>query len=111
MVADGVVDAYGVDSTVLELELALRPELAERLRVVEAIGPQPIPPVVVARHVPEDLKARLRQVFLGMHEDPEGRRVLARGLTARFVSVSDEAYDPIRAMLRRAEAAGFLTLR
>jgi hypothetical protein len=30
---------------------------------------------------------------------------------AGFVPVEDADYDPIRAMVRRAEAAGFLTLR
>jgi hypothetical protein len=30
---------------------------------------------------------------------------------AHFVPVQDRDYDPIRAMVRRAEHAGFLTLR
>jgi hypothetical protein len=30
---------------------------------------------------------------------------------ARFVPVEDADYEPIRAMARRAETAGFLTLR
>ncbi len=111
MVLDGAADASGIDSTVLELELKLRPELASRLRVVQAIGPCPIPPVVVSSRAPEGLKARLRGVFLGMHDAPEGRAILADGLVARFVPVRDADYDPIREMVRRAEAAGFLALR
>ena len=111
MVADGTVDAAGIDSTVLDLELTLRPELRGALRVVESIGPGPIPPVVVARSLAEDLKKQLREVFLAMHEDPEGRVILAGGLIARFVAVQDADYDPIRSMVRRAQTAGFLTLR
>ena len=110
MVIDGEVDASGIDSVVLELEWKLRPELRPPLRVVESIGPCPIPPVVVSTRVPGALKARLREVFLTTHEDPEGRAILADGLIARFVPVADADYDPIRAMIRRAEAAGFLTL-
>ncbi len=111
MVLGGDADATGIDSTVLELERARRPELAGRLRVVESIGPCPIPPVVVARRLPETLKARLREVFIGMHDDPTGRAILAEGLMARFVPVRDADYDAIREMVRRARAAGFLELR
>ena len=111
MVAEGAVDASGIDSTVLDLELTLRPKLRETLRVVESIGPGPIPPVVVASRLAEDLKKRLREVFLTMHEESGGRAILAGGLIARFVPVQDGDYDPIRAMVRRAQTAGFLALR
>jgi len=111
LVLDRKADASGIDSTVLELEQAQQPDVARGLRVVESIGPCPIPPVVVAARRPEALKARLREVVLGMHGDPEGRAILADGRIARFVPVRDADYDPIREMLRRAAAAGFLVLR
>ena len=110
-VVDGAVDASGIDSTVLELELARRPELADALRTIAVIGPSPIPPVVVARRLETALRERLRDAFLTMAADSEGRAVLASGRLAGFVPVRDADYDPIRAMARRAEAAGFLTLR
>ena len=111
MVIEGEVDASGIDSVVLELEAKLRPDVASALRVVASIGPCPIPPVVVSSRVPEALRARLGEGFLTMHEDPEGRAILANGLVMRFVPVRDADYDPIREMVRRAEAAGFLILR
>lgn len=111
MVLEGTADASGIDGTVLELEFQLRPELVGRLRTIESIGPCPIPPVVVSSRVPAPLRGRLREVFLTMHDDPDGRTILADGLMARFVEVRDSDYDPIREMVRRAEAAGFLTLR
>jgi phosphonate transport system substrate-binding protein len=107
----GEVDASGIDSTVLELECHQRPGLAAALRTVESIGPCPIPPVVVGRRLPEAAKRRLREALLAMHGEPEGRAILAGGLVARFVPVQDADYDPIREMVRRAAAAGFLTLR
>ena len=111
LVETGEVDASGIDSTVLDLERQRRPDLGQALRIVESIGPSPIPPVVVARGLPEPLKRRLADAFLTMHEDPEGRAILADGLLARFVAVEDRDYDPVRETIRRAEAAGFLTLR
>jgi ABC-type phosphate/phosphonate transport system substrate-binding protein len=109
MILDGTADASGIDSTVLELELARRPELAGLLRTVAAVGPSPIPPTVVARGLAPSLKARLQEIFLGMPTDPPGRAVLAYGRMTSFVPVRDADYDPIRAMVRRAEAAGPLT--
>jgi phosphonate transport system substrate-binding protein len=111
LVEDGQVDASGIDSTVLDLERARRPELGRALRTVAVLGPSPIPPVVVARRLAEDRKRRLREALLAMHEDPDGRAILADGLLARFVPVRDADYDPIRAMVARAVAAGFLELR
>jgi phosphonate transport system substrate-binding protein len=85
--------------------------LAAELRVVDSVGPCPIPPVVVSSRLGGDVKARLREVFLTMHEDPEGRAILAEGLLARFLPVDDHDYDPIRAMVQQARTAGFLELR
>jgi phosphonate transport system substrate-binding protein len=111
MVLDGEIDASGIDCTVLETEIANRPEIGPALRTIATLGPSPIPPVVVARHVAPPLAARLRDLFLGMAADPAGRAALAEGRVATFVPMRDADYDPIRAMARRAETAGFLTLR
>jgi phosphonate transport system substrate-binding protein len=111
MVLDGKVDASGIDSTVLELEQAQHPELARTLRVVESIGPYPIPPVVVGARLPEAARRRLREALLAMHDDPAGRAILDAGLIARFVPVADADYHPIRELVSRAAAAGFLVLR
>ncbi len=111
MVLDGEVDASGIDSVVLEIETARRPELGAALRTIAAIGPSPIPPVVVASGLDASLKARVRSLFLGMSADTSARDILAEGRMAGFVPVRDADYDPIRTMVRQAEAAGFLTLR
>jgi phosphonate transport system substrate-binding protein len=111
MVLDGEVDASGIDSTVLELETARRPALEGVLRTVAAIGPSPVPPVVGARGLEASLRAQLQHAFLTMPADTAGRAILAEARMTGFVPVGDADYDPIRAMVRRAEAAGFLTLR
>ena len=70
-----------------------------------------IPPVVVADRLPSSRKRLLRETLLTMHADPDGRRILAAGLLARFVAARDADYDPVREMVPRAVAAGFLVLR
>jgi phosphonate transport system substrate-binding protein len=104
MVLARQVDASAIDSTVLELELEKRPELGEQLRVVETLGPSPIPPWIATRSVPSDLLDAIRRVFWEMHADAEGQALLAAGQMDRMAPVQDGDYDPIREMARLAEA-------
>jgi phosphonate transport system substrate-binding protein len=106
-VVDGVVDASAIDSTVLETELRLAPELASQVRVVTTLGPSPIPPLVASRALPLQVREACRQVLLGMHRDPSARAILELGAVARFTSVVDADYDPIRDMSRAAAASDF----
>lgn len=111
MVLDGEVDASGIDSLVLEMETKYRPELAASLRVIEAIGPCPIPPVVASTTLSPQVRDQLRRELLAMHADDEGAAILRAGLIARFVPVEDAYYNPIRQMVRRAHTAGFVELK
>ena len=111
MVARGDVDGSAIDSQVLAIEVRDRPELADRLRVVEALGPSTIQPVAVSKRVPEDLREAIRGVLVTMAEDEGARDRLAAGLIDRFVPVGPAAYDDIRMMLDACERAGFLELR
>jgi len=104
MVLAHQVDASAIDSTVLELELEKRPELGNQLRIVDTLGPSPIPPWVATKSVPPDLRDAIRRVFWEMYEDAEGQALLAAGQMARMAPVQDEDYDLIRAMARLAEA-------
>jgi len=103
MVVEGAVDASSIDSTVLELELALHPELAPLLRVVETFGPSAIPPAVASTTLDPDLRRLLRQALLHMHEDAEGRALLASAGIDRLAPISDSAYDDVRQMALEAE--------
>jgi phosphonate transport system substrate-binding protein len=103
LIAAGAVDASAIDTTVLELELRRRPELAAQFRSVETIGPSPIPPVVIARGLAAAVKQRLRDALLHMHEDGEGQDILSDGLLARFVAIHDADYDDIRRKALSAE--------
>jgi phosphonate transport system substrate-binding protein len=111
MVARAEVDGSAVDSQVLEIELRDRPGLADRVRVVESLGPSTIQPVAVSRRVPDDLREAVRDVLVTMAEDPRGRDRLAAGLIERFVPVGPASYDDIRMMLDACERAGYLRLR
>jgi phosphonate transport system substrate-binding protein len=110
MVAVEDVDAAAIDSEVLAIELRDHPNLAEELRVIGALGPSTIQPVLAARHLPDVVKAAVRSVLLRLGDDWAARTELERGFVDRFVPVTDEDYDDIREMLLAAEHAEFLTL-
>jgi phosphonate transport system substrate-binding protein len=102
MIAAGQVDASAIDSTVLEREFRLRPSLARALHVIETWGPSPAPPWVVSKRLPAAIRLNLRSLLLSMHRESDGRALLRHARMARFVSVSDADYDPIRNMDRAA---------
>jgi len=98
-VADRLVDGAAVDSLVYHYALDREPGLAGKLRVIYQSPPYGIPPVVVPRQLDQGQKARLRQIFLTMHEDPEGRAILADLMIDRFVLADDSIYASIKEML------------
>ena len=102
MIIDGRCDASAIDSTVLELELEKDPELNRLLRVIETMGPSPIPPFVASKTLPRELRDELSTLLLNMHKDAEGRELLSRARFARFASVQDSDYDQIRCMALEA---------
>jgi phosphonate transport system substrate-binding protein len=98
MVVRGKVDAAAIDSTVLEWLGERRRALVQQVRVIETLGPSPMPPWVMRRAVPEPLRARIRGIFLRMHREAFGQALLALAGLARFVAVEDRDYGPIRTM-------------
>jgi phosphonate transport system substrate-binding protein len=100
MVVNGEVDASAIDSTVLEAELARFPAFADEIRVVETLGPSPMPPWVFAKSLPAPLREGISDALLTMHHDAGGRAILAMWNIARFVGADDRAYDAIRGMAR-----------
>jgi len=85
LVAEGAYDATAIDSHLLAI---VRPE---GLRVIDTIGPSPIQPLVVARHVDPDLREAIAGALVAM-DGP----LLRDALVARFVRVTDADYQSIR---------------
>jgi phosphonate transport system substrate-binding protein len=96
LLVSGEIDAAGIDSTLLALEARADPAIAA-LRVLERLGPAPIPPVVLLNG-DAALAARMRDALVSLDQHVLGRRALELGLVERFVEVSDGDYDPVREM-------------
>jgi phosphonate transport system substrate-binding protein len=102
LLLQGTIDATAIDSTVLEQERLNRPQIAGQIRIVATWGPSPIPPFIIARRLSVPLRQDIRAALLAMHTDRAGRAFLESAQIERLVAVSDQDYDPIREMARRA---------
>jgi phosphonate transport system substrate-binding protein len=82
----------GIDSRILdELEI-----LAESPAVPENA-------LALRQDLDETTRSRLKEAFLGMSEDPEGRKILESFGAARFIETTNEDYAPV---FEYAESAG-----
>lgn len=111
MVREGRIDASAIDSQVLEVELRDDPTLAEEIQVIDTLGPSTIQPMVAATRLSPSLRQEIREVVVGMAGTPGTEEAFDHGMVERWVAVTDESYDDIRAMLAEAKAAGFMDLR
>ena len=90
LVAGGAADAAAIDSNVLRLQMAQRPALASRIRVIESWGPFAIQPSIVRAAIDASLKARIASALLTLH-DNHAAELSSFGF-ARFVDADRSAY-------------------
>lgn len=100
-VADKLVDGAAVDSLVFEYTVTRNPEYNRKIKIIGYSEPVGNPPIVINPQLDENTKKRLKDVFLTMHEDEQGRRALANLLIDSFFVPDDHAYDPVREMIRK----------
>lgn len=98
IVAKNRADGAAVDSIVYDYMVATDSPYTQQTRVIHRSPPFGIPPVVVPPGISTYLKQSLLSIFLEMHEDPEGLRILQGMKIQKFVEVPDSNYDSIRAM-------------
>jgi phosphonate transport system substrate-binding protein len=100
MVIAGQADVAAIDSTILDFELARRPELKHQIRLLGSLGPSPVPPWVVSNRLPAAQRQEIRNFLLGMVNIAEGKFALEEVGLKGFVQVEDAGYDAIRRVAR-----------
>ena len=102
-VAEGLADGASVDSLVYAFALQRDPELEHKVRVIRVSRPYGIPPVIVGPNVRPQMWSRLQEIFLHMHEDPEGRAALQALGYDRWVLPPPGLYDSAREVYRAVQ--------
>lgn len=95
-VLNGKADVGACKNTVFGRLAAADPRVAEELVVLDRSPSFPENALALGRSVEPPLKERLKSALLGMHEDPEGRRVLETFGARRFIETTDDDYDVVR---------------
>src|SRR5574341_1233226 len=94
----GTVDGASVDSLIYDYVAKRSPKRVKNVRILARSAPYGIPPFVSTRAADPLVKQRLRAIMLGMHEDPEGKRILDGIMIDRFIIPKDATYDSVRDM-------------
>jgi len=100
-VSEKVVDGAAVDSLIWKYFDSKTPQVTAKTRIIVQSPPYGIPPVVIPPGLDPELKEKLKNVLLHMHEDEEGRRILAEVRIDRFVEADDSLFDSVREMETR----------
>ncbi len=99
LVSKQVVDGSSVKGTIYDYLEKFHPERIKNLRIIEKSEWYGMPPIVVPEDLDEQKKEQLRNLFLKIHEDPEGKKILDQILIDKFVIGSDQDYNSIRSIL------------
>jgi len=102
-VAEGVVQGAAVDSLIYDLTVSRRPELMDKIKIIDQSEEVGNPPVVVSPQTDPKLRALIKNVLLTMHLDEEGRKALKILQFDRFVHPDLKLYDRVWEMSREVE--------
>ena len=99
-VSQGLVDGAAVDSLVYDFMVADKKAYRVNAKIVHKSFSWASPPIVINPAIDPETRLMLKNVFLSMHDDKEGRLILNRLMIDRFVAQEDKAYDSVRKMAK-----------
>jgi phosphonate transport system substrate-binding protein len=97
-VAQNLAEGAAVDSLVYRDMKETHPDIIAKTRIIEISPPFGIPPIVVSKDIDPLLEEKLRNIFLNMSNDEEGKKILANVRIDRFTIINDNSYNSIREM-------------
>lgn len=98
LVSRNIVDGASVNSLIFEYIQRMTPEKVMNVKIIERSKPFGMPPVVVSKHIDPALKEQLKNLFLDMANDPEGKDILGGLMIDKFIIESDTLYNDVRLM-------------
>jgi len=98
MVAHALVDGAAVDGLIWEYMNSQDQTLTAQTKIINKSEPYGIPPIVIPSGLDPALKKTLREIFLNIHTDEEGMKILTQLQIDKFVVLDDQRYDSIRKM-------------
>ena len=100
LVSKMVVDGATVDGLIYDYLAAFYPERVKNIKIIEKSEYFGIPPIVVPSNLDKGLKDQLKNIFLSLHNDSTGMKILNTLLIDKFVEGNDADYNSIRQIQR-----------
>ncbi len=98
-VLEGFVDGASVDSLVLTQYTKKHPNEIKNLRIVQALGPFTISPIVIRTNINDKEFKELQKLFLNMNKTEIGKKILKHLNIQRFEKPTGQDYKKIYKML------------
>lgn len=105
-VARGLVDGAAVDGLIWEYYQTKPTAFTSKTKIIKKSEPFGIPPLVASRQLSGETKARIQQLLFSMHQDPEGKKILAELMIDRFIPPHEEWYDTLKQMTQNLDRRG-----
>jgi len=87
-----IVDGATVDGLVYEYLKHFQPKKVEGIKIINKSRDFGIPPFVVQKGMKPELKKRLKNIMLNLHNDPKGKELLSKIMIDKFIEGNDELY-------------------
>jgi len=100
-VARNLVDGATVDGLIWDFYQQKNPTFTSKTLIIKKSEPFGIPPLVASKNLSVKFKERIRQILFSMHQDPEGKKILAELMIDRFIAPQEEWYDNLRQIYRQ----------
>jgi phosphonate transport system substrate-binding protein len=97
-VAKKLVDGASIDSLIYDYAVKKNPQFTSQTKIIKKSPKYGIPPVVAIKQADPALKAKIKDIFLGMHNDPEGKAILDGIMVDKFIVPKDADYNSVREM-------------
>ncbi len=88
-------DIGAAKNTIFELLAKSESRIAENLVILQRSPEVPENSFALRKDIGDEIRGRLRDALLNMHNDPEGKTVLAAFGARRFIPTTDEDFGPV----------------
>ena len=95
MVNRGIIDGASVHGLIFEYLSLYHPEKVENIKIIEQSEEFGMPPVVIPATLKQQSYNKYREIFLDIHNDSIGKKILDKLLIDKFVLVNDTIYNSV----------------
>jgi len=98
MVAKKLADGAAVENLVFNYMKETNSPYVSQVKIIEESMDFASPPIIMRSSLPKGLREKVKNIILNMHNDSEGRDILANMKIKKFAEVFDRDYDLVKQM-------------